>query len=302
MSWAHRPTRWTARRAAGGGTRRAGDGVPPGGEGSQSFTVWRGQSLRPTVEEGIRQVGGGADRCKGLDVGGGLVAAQGASGLSADVRLLAGDELGPRGFRERFQERWLSVRLGYDPTPSTPPGPRAQWCRLERQSPMSGAEARWSGGPLPQIEDVRDRRDRRAGTESACQWGAAWWGCRVSASGPRPLDESAGEATPSGCSTVEAMNFKVGVDAQWPQELVGGARVRASWSGHRAMAGVSAGRQQPRKPSCKDTSCRERPAQWVFLRHTHCAAKSPELGGSLPAFPRPHLWIRTWFPEVRFGQ
>ena len=56
-------------------------------EGSQSMTITARMAFTPSVEVGIRQDGGDAEVGRGLDVGLGLVLADGVAGLAVDVRV-----------------------------------------------------------------------------------------------------------------------------------------------------------------------------------------------------------------------
>ena len=87
-------------------------------EGSQSLTVARRLSLKPSLELGIRQDAGDAETGRGLDLGLGLVLADGVTGLAVDVRvrrLLVHQATG-------FAESGMSVSVSYDPTLDTPLG------------------------------------------------------------------------------------------------------------------------------------------------------------------------------------
>ncbi len=57
-------------------------------EGSQSMTIANRMALTPSVEVGIRQDGGDAEVGRGLDLGLGLVLADGVAGLTVDVGAL----------------------------------------------------------------------------------------------------------------------------------------------------------------------------------------------------------------------
>ena len=79
-------------------------------------------SLKPSVEVGLRHDGGDAEIGAGMDVGGGLVVSDRATGLAVDVRvrtLLVHQA-------EGFSERGVSLSLSYNPTPSSPLGFRAK--------------------------------------------------------------------------------------------------------------------------------------------------------------------------------
>ena len=97
-------------------------------EGARSYRLVRRLALRPIVELGLRRDGGNAERGAGLDVGGGLVVTDSASGLSVDVRV----RTMVLHQAEGFSERGMAVTLGYNPT-STPYGWRAKLRGLGRQ-------------------------------------------------------------------------------------------------------------------------------------------------------------------------
>ena len=108
-------------------------------EGSQSMTVGGRMAFTPSVELGIRQDGGDAEVGRGLDVGLGLVVADGVTGLGVDVRirrLLVHQADG-------FEENGVSVSVSYDPTPKTPLGFTARVSPAWGGDAMSGAEALW---------------------------------------------------------------------------------------------------------------------------------------------------------------
>ena len=108
-------------------------------EGSQSLTVARRLSLKPSLELGIRQDAGDAETGRGLDLGLGLVLADGVTGLAVDVRvrrLLVHQATG-------FAESGMSVSVSYDPTLDTPLGLTARVSPAWGGDAMSGAEALW---------------------------------------------------------------------------------------------------------------------------------------------------------------
>ena len=75
-------------------------------------------AFTPSIELGIRQDGGDAEVGRGLDMGVGLVLADGITGLAVDIRvrrLLVHQAAG-------FAESGMSVSVSYDPTPNTPLG------------------------------------------------------------------------------------------------------------------------------------------------------------------------------------
>ena len=108
-------------------------------EGSRNVTLAGRMSLQPTVEVGLRHDGGDAETGAGLDVGGGLVLSDPATGLLVDVkaRMLVVHQ------DEGFRDRGISVSLSYDPTPKTPLGLRARVAPSWGGEARSGAEALW---------------------------------------------------------------------------------------------------------------------------------------------------------------
>ena len=108
-------------------------------EGSQSMTVGTRMAFTPSVEVGIRQDGGEAERGRGVDIGQGLVVADGVKGLAVVVRmrrLLVHQANG-------FAESGMSVSVSYNPTPSTPLGFSGRVSPAWGGDAMSGAEALW---------------------------------------------------------------------------------------------------------------------------------------------------------------
>ena len=108
-------------------------------EGSKSTTIAARMAFTPSVEVGIRQDGGDAEVGRGLDVGLGLVLADGVTGLAVDVRirrLLVHQAAG-------FAENGMSVSISYDPTPKTPLGFTARVSPTWGGEAMSGADALW---------------------------------------------------------------------------------------------------------------------------------------------------------------
>ena len=108
-------------------------------EGSRNVTLAGRMSLKPSVEVGLRRDGGDAETGAGLDIGGGLVLADPATGLLVDVkaRMLVAHQ------DEGFRERGISVSLSYDPTPRTPLGLTARVAPAWGGEARSGAEALW---------------------------------------------------------------------------------------------------------------------------------------------------------------
>ena len=108
-------------------------------EGSQSMTIASRMALTPSIEIGIRQDGGDAETGRGMDLGAGLVLADGVTGLAVDIRvrrLLVHQA-------EGFAESGMSISVSYNPTPSTPLGFTARVSPAWGGDAMSGAEALW---------------------------------------------------------------------------------------------------------------------------------------------------------------
>ena len=108
-------------------------------EGSRSTTIAARMAFTPSVELGIRQDGGDAEVGRGLDVGLGLVLADGVTGLAVDVRirrLLVHEAAG-------FAESGMAVSVSYDPSPKTPFGFTARVSPAWGGDAMSGADALW---------------------------------------------------------------------------------------------------------------------------------------------------------------
>ena len=108
-------------------------------EGSQKMTIAGRMALTPSVEIGIRQDGGDAETGRGMDLGAGLVLADGVTGLAVDIRMrrLLVHEA------EGFAESGMSISVSYDPTPSTPLGFTARVAPAWGGESMSGADALW---------------------------------------------------------------------------------------------------------------------------------------------------------------
>ena len=121
-------------------------------EGSQSLTVARRLSLKPSLELGIRQDAGDAETGRGLDLGLGLVLADGVTGLAVDVRvrrLLVHQATG-------FAESGMSVSVSYDPTLDTPLGLTARVSPAWGGDAMSGAEALWGQETMGGMGGIND--------------------------------------------------------------------------------------------------------------------------------------------------
>ena len=108
-------------------------------KGSQSMTIAGRMALTPSVEVGIRQDGGDAETGRGIDLGAGLVLADGVTGLAVDIRvrrLLVHQAAG-------FAESGMAISVRYNPTPSTPLGFSARVSPAWGGDAMSGAQALW---------------------------------------------------------------------------------------------------------------------------------------------------------------
>ena len=81
-------------------------------ESSRGFTLRGRLSLTPSVEVGLRHDAGDAEQGSAVDVGGGLVVSDAATGLAVDlrVRMLLVHEA------EGFRERGMALSLSYNPT------------------------------------------------------------------------------------------------------------------------------------------------------------------------------------------
>ena len=108
-------------------------------EGSRDYTLAGRLSLTPSVEVGLRHDGGDAETGAGMDVGGGLVMADAATGLAVDLRVRTLVLHQAEGFRERG----VALSLSYNPTPSTPLGLTAKVAPSWGGQATSGAEVLW---------------------------------------------------------------------------------------------------------------------------------------------------------------
>ena len=126
----------TGRLAA---TEAAVTRVRTGLEGSRAYTLGGRLSLKPVVEVGLRHDGGDAETGAGMDIGGGLVASDAATGLAVDVRVRTLVLHQAEGFRERG----VALSVSYTPTPSTPLGFTARVAPSWGGRATSGAEALW---------------------------------------------------------------------------------------------------------------------------------------------------------------
>ena len=104
-------------------------------EGARDYTLSGRLALTPSVEIGIRQDGGDAETGRGMDLGAGLVLADGVTGFAVDIRvrrLLVHQA-------EGFAERGMSISVSYNPRPSTPLGFTARVSPAWGGDSMSGA-------------------------------------------------------------------------------------------------------------------------------------------------------------------
>ena len=188
-------------------------------EGWKSTTMAARMAFTPSVEVGIRQDGGDAEVGRGLDVGLGLLLADGVTGLDVDVRirrLLVHQAAG-------FAESGMSVSVSYDPTPKTPLGftaGRSVPCRPASPDPTA-RPIRSSPSP-PQVGDTR-------GAVAADGIYRTPWSVLQAAPGPRADDEAEG----AGATSRAAMRGQVEAPGtlQWStyrREVWGG-----TWSGER---------------------------------------------------------------------
>ena len=108
-------------------------------EASRGYRFQRGLSLQPSLEVGLRRDGGDAETGAGVDIGGGLIVSDAATGLSADVRvrmLLVHQDQG-------FRDRGVSLSFGYNPAPSVPFGFMAKVTPSWGGQAESGTQALW---------------------------------------------------------------------------------------------------------------------------------------------------------------
>lgn len=119
-----------------GGTATAGR-VRAGIEASRTLR-WRGATLTPSVELGVRRDTGDAETGAGLDAGAGL-RLQGA-GVTAEVlaRRIVGHQAAG------FAERSVSIGIGYDPSAS----PLGLSARMAPAWGQTGTDQMWGDGPL----------------------------------------------------------------------------------------------------------------------------------------------------------
>ena len=109
-------------------------------EGSRSYTLMGRLALKPIVELGLRRDGGDAENGAGVDVGGGVVVADAASGLAVDVRV----RMVVVHQAEEFSERGVAVTFSYNPT-STPRGLSARIAPAWGGNATGSANTLWGG-------------------------------------------------------------------------------------------------------------------------------------------------------------
>ena len=102
---------------------------------SRGYRFQRGLSLQPSLEVELRRDGGDAETGAGVDIGGGLIVSDAATGLSANLRvrmLLVHQDQG-------FRDRGVSLSFSYNPAPAAPFG------FMAKVTPSWGGQAE-SGG------------------------------------------------------------------------------------------------------------------------------------------------------------
>ena len=122
-----------------GGDAEVGRGLDVGAGLVLADGVTGRMALTPSGEIGLRQDGGDAEVGRGLDVGAGLVLADGVTGLAVDVRVRRLLVHQAAGFADNR----VSVSVSYNPTPDTPLGLTARVSPSWGGDAMSGAEALW---------------------------------------------------------------------------------------------------------------------------------------------------------------
>ena len=181
-------------------------------EGSRGYVLGGGLSLKPSVEVGLRHDGGDAEQGSGVDVGGGLVVFDPATGLSVNlqVRMLLVHEA------EGFSERGVSVSVSWNPTPSTPLGFVARVAPSWGGQAAGGAQALWGRETMADMAHggfaQGDRLDGEVGyglPVGSRFVGTPRVGFTTSAYG---RDYRVGYGL--GVLNRESMNFELGVDAQ----------------------------------------------------------------------------------------
>ena len=140
-----------------GAARAAVTRVRTGIEGSRSYTVLGRVTLQPIVEVGLRRDGGDAEQGAGIDLGGGLMVADRASGLAVDMRV----RTVVVHQAEEFSERGVAVTFSYNPT-STPHGLRARIAPAWGANATGSADTLWRGDVMSRV-GYGDRRGRLDG-------------------------------------------------------------------------------------------------------------------------------------------
>ena len=123
--------------------------VPAHDAAQRCIRFQRGLSLQPSLEAGLRRDGGDAETGAGVDIGGGLIVSDAATGLSANVRvrmLLVHQDQG-------FRDRGVSLSFGYNPAPSAPFGFMAKVTPSWGGQATSDAEALWGRETMAGMAD-----------------------------------------------------------------------------------------------------------------------------------------------------
>ena len=118
-------------------------------EASRGYRFQRGLSLQPSLEVGLRRDGGDAETGAGVDIGGGLIVSDAATGLSANLRvrmLLVHQDQG-------FRDRGVSLSFGYNPAPSAPFGFMAKVTPSWGGQAESGTQALWGRDTMAGMAD-----------------------------------------------------------------------------------------------------------------------------------------------------
>ena len=171
------------RTTSGAGSGRSGLLAPAvadvsrlrlGLEGSLELALSGGESLRPTVEVGLRHDGGDAETGFGVEVGGGSVFADPARGLTAQVTV--------RGLLAHqasdFRDCMLSGSLRFDPRPSSDLGPSVSLMPSWGTSSSGGVEGLIGGETLPGLE-ARNTDQSIGRFEAEAAYGLAVFGGRA---------------------------------------------------------------------------------------------------------------------------
>ena len=106
-------------------------------QASRAFPVGDRAAVTPSLEIGLRQDGGDAETGFGLDMGAGLLWADGARGLSAELK---GRALLSHG-AEGFQDEGFAASLAWDPAPSSERGPSLSLSQTMGGAATGGMEA-----------------------------------------------------------------------------------------------------------------------------------------------------------------